>query len=266
MRYGVTRSESPPLPVENPWQLLQLRKFNDNLLTSAPSLLRHAERAELQSIEERRKACYDLARGVVAAMDQHAAPVIEMLEGEGIDSSPLISLRRTRDASHLPPALVALDRLADRLKAREARLLEGGNNLPKLTPPADARLQDEQPIAAKPKRRMTVGDAEEAAPEVVKRIGKTFFSLPIRRQAKEIGCSYTTWVKTSFHRHAEKVRQESFPKTVREKGNGPPRTVTLSSDLEEVTGKGERDEELKRLIAEQEGDDRQQRVHSRRRI
>ena len=77
-------------------------------------------------------------------------------------------------------------------------------------------------------------------------MGAGFFKLSERAQAKEIGCHWGTWTRTEFFKTAERMRAPRAPKNP-----SSPKTVSLTHELEAVTGEGGRDEVLNRLVAEQ---------------
>lgn len=59
----------------------------------------------------------------------------------------------------------------------------------------------------KKKKRMTVDDANKEAMRLAKLLRAGFFALSERQQAEQIGCSWTTWVKTDFYETAKKSDQ-----------------------------------------------------------
>src|SRR5262249_20575463 len=94
--------------------------------------------------------------------------------------------------------------------------------------------------------------AEEANRRAVKlaEANPSFAREPrLRQWAKAIGCSAGLVVKLPFWRatmeQTGRGRKDNVP---------APKVVSLTRDLEAVTGEGDRDEELKRLIAEQAAD------------
>jgi hypothetical protein len=111
----------------------------------------------------------------------------------------------------------------------------------------DSRLPGGQ---AKPKkRRMTRAEADNKARMLAKKRKKRFLELPIREWAKAIGCStglvakLPLWIETQ----ARKQRQP--------RGQGKsPKTVSLTANLEAVTGHGDKDAAIRQLIKEQEAD------------
>jgi hypothetical protein len=132
---------------------------------------------------------------------------------------------------------------------------------------------DEETDAEHPTKRkgMTVKEANEKAMEIAARI-PDFFKLSERAQAKEIGCHWRTWTRTEFFKTAERMRAPRVPKNP-----SSPKTVSLTHELEAVTGEGGRDEVLKKLIAQHEADaepspleddppGREKKVHSRKRL
>jgi hypothetical protein len=103
--------------------------------------------------------------------------------------------------------------------------------------------------------RMLVASANEKAMELAKQFGSAFFVLSEREQARRIGCSPRTWTKTPFYERAKQTGARMRAQHDRPgKGVGAPSTVSYTRELDAVTGDGERDEVLKKLAAEQEGD------------
>jgi hypothetical protein len=96
--------------------------------------------------------------------------------------------------------------------------------------------------------RMTVEQANERAGHLVKQMRKAFFQLSARKQAEKIGCNWGTWTKTPFYQKYKKRN------AVPDRGAGSPPVVSLTSDLEAVTGEGDPNEILEQLIAEQKAD------------
>jgi hypothetical protein len=107
---------------------------------------------------------------------------------------------------------------------------------------------------AKIVRRMTVEAANEKARKLAKRLRMSFFLFSEREQARQIGCSWATWRKTTFYEKAQKIRFRLTRQAGKEKAPASPPVVSLTGDLEAVTGEGDRNETLDRLIAEQEAD------------
>jgi hypothetical protein len=124
-----------------------------------------------------------------------------------------------------------------------------------------------------PTKRMTIEEANRKAMDLARK-KKEFFLLSERRQASLIGCACATWRKTPFYKKA-KVEKTKVAKRMAE-GNLPASTavVSLTDELEAVTGKGRRDEVLQQLIEEQKADnepspldeDRPKKVHSRKHL
>jgi hypothetical protein len=162
----------------------------------------------------------------------------------------------------------------------------GTHEAHEVPPPTDSRTAGSQgppvhrtegpPVPAKAMAsvRMTVAEANGRAMQIARRMGDEFFLLSERKQAKQIGCSWTTWSRTDFYRGA-KNKKVSLAKQI-VKGHTPssPPVVRLTDSLQAVTGEGNRDEVLNKLIAEQEADlepspldqSSQKRIHSRKRL
>jgi hypothetical protein len=103
--------------------------------------------------------------------------------------------------------------------------------------------------------RMTVEEANKRAMRVFKQLGKAFFLLSEREQAKRIGCHWQTWTKTKLYKRAQKIRNRAMRQPVN-KTDAPAasKVVSLTSSLEAVLGEGDRHETLNQLIAEQAAD------------
>jgi hypothetical protein len=114
------------------------------------------------------------------------------------------------------------------------------------------RLQAELDFAAaQPKARMSIDEANEKASALAKQLGKVFFGLSEREQARKIGCSWQTWTKTPLYATAQKKKTRA--EQSKRKGNlRGPAVVSFSDKIEAVAGK--EDEELQRLIEEQQAD------------
>jgi hypothetical protein len=122
-------------------------------------------------------------------------------------------------------------------------------------PKQDHGKGKEIPAAAKEKRpRMTVEEANREAMELVKQLGQAFFALSENEQARRIGCAWKTWSKTEFFKAARKKREQAGRQRGPGKATGAPPVVSFTSALEVVTGDGEREAVLEKLIAEQEAD------------
>lgn len=139
-------------------------------------------------------------------------------------------------------------------------------------PPDGANGNEKSDQQKAPRKRMTVQQANEKAMELAKKMKQAFFVIPEREQAKLIGCSWATWSKTDFYKKAKEKRPKREPKKPR-----GPKVESFTPGREAVTGQGERDESLNKLIAEQEADaepssleddplDRPKKVHSRKRL
>jgi hypothetical protein len=100
------------------------------------------------------------------------------------------------------------------------------------------------------KKTMTVAQANEKAMELAKKMKNDFFLLSQRGQAEKIGCSWQTWTKTPFYLEAKKRRGQVARKIAAGKRPCSPPVISLTSNLEAVTGEGEREEILERLIEE----------------
>jgi hypothetical protein len=108
-------------------------------------------------------------------------------------------------------------------------------------------------LGPKSSHGMTVTEANKFAMRLAKQMGKKFFRLSQREQAKKIGCSWATWHKTEFYSEAQKKRRLTGRRT-RGKNPGSPPVVGLTKNLENVSGEGVRDQVLAELIEEQEAD------------
>jgi hypothetical protein len=121
---------------------------------------------------------------------------------------------------------------------------------------------------------MTKESANKRAMELARVMGKTFFLLSESEQARQIGCTWRTWSKTEFYQKAQKRRGKLATRPTQGKRAGSPRTVSFTSDLEKVTGEGDREEVLERLAAEQRADDegspldgsKPRKIHCRKRL
>jgi hypothetical protein len=105
--------------------------------------------------------------------------------------------------------------------------------------------QSPEPGKVRSPSRMTVEQANERASKLAKRMKNGFFAMSKREQAKQIGCHLKTWKQTSLYKTA--VEDGRIPP---DKPRGP-KTVSLTSGLEDTTGEGEKDEVLKE-VAERE--------------
>jgi hypothetical protein len=98
--------------------------------------------------------------------------------------------------------------------------------------------------------RMSAGEANSRALELA-RADPSFATEPrVRKWAKAIGCSEGLVSKLPFWR-------ATMERTGRgRKDNSPaPKVVSLTRDVEAVSGEGDRDEQLRRLIAEHKADE-----------
>jgi hypothetical protein len=117
-----------------------------------------------------------------------------------------------------------------------------------------------EPGTTRPTKKMTIEAANAEATKLARRLGKAFFHMSKSRQAKLIGCHHRTWVQTPLFKSAVEKGLMPAPKP------RAPKTVPLTKELEAVTGEGEKQEVLQKLIAEQEDPlGRERRVHSRKR-
>jgi hypothetical protein len=90
------------------------------------------------------------------------------------------------------------------------------------------------------RRRMTRREANDRAMELATRMKEDFFRLSSREQARQIGCSYGTWMNTPLYK---KMKEMGL---LQENGNTSrsPRASSFTSTLEAVKGQGRRDEVL----------------------
>ncbi len=139
--------------------------------------------------------------------------------------------------------------------------------------PEPAEAEDPAP----PSNRLTVEEANTKAKRLAKQMGNAFFLLSERKQFKLIGCGSKTWRNTELYKKAKKMKA----KVLRPSKQGQtrsPAAMSFTSTLEAQTYDGERDEEIKRLIEDQEADQepspldddlpdsRPRKVHSRKRL
>lgn len=132
------------------------------------------------------------------------------------------------------------------------------------------RIADEGP-EPDARGRMTVAQANRKATMLVGELGRAFFDLSEREQAKKIGCHVKTWKLTEVYNEAKRTGRLQKP---RKKGIGSPKVVSFTNRLEDTYGVGEKDgianqvsadDELERLTREQEDDLRQERKPKARR-
>ncbi len=123
-------------------------------------------------------------------------------------------------------------------------------------------------IALPNSKRMTLEEANQKAMKLAAKWRGGFFALSERKQAEMIGCSWQTWVKTTFYKKAQNKRPTGKRTTM-----SSPKTESLTTAREAVTGEGDKDEILNALAAEQEADKEQSplsnragKVHSRKRL
>jgi hypothetical protein len=108
--------------------------------------------------------------------------------------------------------------------------------------------QARKATAAAKRKRMTVEEANQRAVQLAK-AKRTFVLCSLREWAEAIGCStglvpkLPLWQKTMKRTSQSRADRTSVPKVVH-----------TSESLDAVTGEGDRDEVLNRLIAEQEAD------------
>ncbi len=165
-----------------------------------------------------------------------------------------------------------LDKLIKRI-ADGSRLLKEHEDVAVAAVDAD-RIQAAMQAwrASRKKKRMTVKEANEKAMKLARKMRKGFFALSERQQADEIGCSWATWNKTPFFAEAQRKRPPGKPKKP-----SSPKTESLTTEREAVTGEGDRDEVLRQLAAEQAADrepspldgdppNRSRKIHSRKRL
>jgi hypothetical protein len=135
---------------------------------------------------------------------------------------------------------------------REATVTAEGEGVRPATLRDPEKEQVESVVPPDKPARMTVEQANRKAMLVARRMKKAFFLLSAREQARQIGCHWQTWTKTTFYAKAQvgKARLTQPPR----KDIGSPPVASLTGGLEAVAGEGDRDEVLKQLIAEQEAD------------
>src|SRR5262249_17854164 len=69
-----------------------------------------------------------------------------------------------------------------------------------------------------------------------------------RKQAKLIGCSWTTWRRTVLYAEARRKRNKQASQSTGTKNPGPRPAVNFTKTLEATVGVGQRDEVLNQLI------------------
>ena len=182
--------------------------------------------------------------------------VIEAKSGQSIPEH-----KRQRDcrrfaqkARNLSPEVIRS--LYERLKIETAKakrwVMDATRQSQPAPPPQPVSLQPEK----QSKKRVTVDEANPLVREYLKKNASPARRVTVRELAKHIGCSNYTITKTAaWTAYNEKRR-------AREK---PPKAVGFTKELEAVTGR--EDEELSRLIQEQEADmkmdEKQPREHKR---
>jgi len=121
---------------------------------------------------------------------------------------------------------------------------------------------------ASQKKPMKTQEANDKAMKLARKLRKAFFFLSENQQAEMIGCSWQTWARTKFYEEAQKKRPGGKRRKV-----SSPKTVSLTSELEAVTGEGDKEEVLQALIADHNADaepspleTRPRKIHSRKRL
>jgi hypothetical protein len=114
----------------------------------------------------------------------------------------------------------------------------------------DALLHAARPASGETarSRRMTREAANQQAMELAKK-DRFFVQRSLREWAEAIGCSEGLANELPFWRETMRLTGRG-----RKDATPAPKVGSLTKKLEDVTGEGERDEELNRLIAEQERD------------
>jgi hypothetical protein len=154
-----------------------------------------------------------------------------------------------------PPAAPNYARFRSREAARDWFLavdLPLPDELADLRPEKGSRLHRPTPDQADLRPRMKVKEANEEAMKVAKQMGKAFFFLSERAQARRIGCHWKTWTRTPFFKKAKLKRARLLGQSSQGHAAGSPSTITLTSDLQAVTGEGERGEVMEQSIAREE--------------
>jgi hypothetical protein len=110
-----------------------------------------------------------------------------------------------------------------------------------------------QPKPAK-RSHMSVDEASTAAMRLASKDGVGFLQMSDSAQAKRIGCHLKTWRRTQFYKTVLKRRAGMSQRAGKPPQSGARPAVSLTSKLEASVHDGERDEMLKKLVAEQEAD------------
>jgi hypothetical protein len=135
-----------------------------------------------------------------------------------------------------------------------------------------------RPAAERPRRGMTVQEADKEARRMAMREKKAFILLSMREQAKRIGCHLNTWKKAPYFKEVESLKALLKAEGGRNKGRGAPRAVSFTPAVEATIAAGEGEEvlgrlteeqrlaEIERLEAEQARDKRSRKVGARERL
>jgi hypothetical protein len=103
----------------------------------------------------------------------------------------------------------------------------------------------------RPGNRMTVGEANRKAMQLLCKHRKKFVMISEREQAERIGCSWDTWRKTSLYGKLKKKKGESGARASKDAG---PREVASLTHKVEAAGVLDVPNVLAQLIAESERD------------
>jgi hypothetical protein len=137
----------------------------------------------------------------------------------------------------------------DRAHLEAAAATGRGRMSPTEAPAAPPEAKDGSDETANGKRtRMTVEAANKTAMGLARRMKQAFFLLSEREQARQIGCSWTTWARTKFYATVRKKRGRLGRQGAKGKGPVSRPAVSFTGALEAVLGDGEPDEVLNRLI------------------
>jgi hypothetical protein len=101
------------------------------------------------------------------------------------------------------------------------------------------------------RRRMSAEEANEAAMRLVHEHGQVFFALSETEQARRIGCHLNTWRKTPLYKKAAK-RRERGKSNARSASQPARAAVSFTSSIEATVGTGAPDDQMNRLIHEEE--------------
>ncbi len=148
---------------------------------------------------------------------------------------------RTPRWKRIPPSQVVLPAPVHAQESREA--IPAGGPASAISPEAD-----QDATAASSPKRMTAEEANKKAMELAK-TDRFFVERSLREWAERIGCSEGLVPKLPLW-------QATMEKTGRGRRDKapPPKAVSLTENLEAVTGEGDKDEVLNHLVAEQEAD------------